>query len=93
LALIACPVGIMVLASLSERPKSPAFNGPIPWAAAVVERLGYVQAGVSACLSIAVAALARGGIRWLAWGIIVAVGLFTANLCLHAWMAITGIYL
>jgi hypothetical protein len=93
LFLVSCPIATWVVAAVDPSIGPPAFGGPLPWAARVVERLGDAQVVVSVVAAVAVVVLTRGMRRWLAWAGILLVGVFAWLLCLHAWMAITGIYL
>jgi hypothetical protein len=93
LSLAACPVAITVVGTVFEHTGPPAFNGPRPWAARVVDRLCYAHLWVSAVASIAVVVLSRGGYRWLAWASILGIGVLATLVGLGAAMATTGVYL
>jgi hypothetical protein len=93
LALATCPIATAVVGIVYEHTGPPAFSGPRPWAARVVDGLGFAHLGVSVVASVAVVVLTRGGYRWLAWAAILTMGVFAALLLLGATMATTGIYL
>lgn len=93
LMLAACPVAIGVVGVMYPRAGPPAFTGPRPWATRVVDALFYCQLAVSVAASWSVVFLVRDGRRWIAWGAIVAVGVFTFFIACCAIMVTTGVYL
>jgi hypothetical protein len=93
LALATCPVAIIVVGNVYQHTGPPAFTGPRPWAARVVDALGSAHLGLSVVASMSVVVLVREGFRWIAWAAIVAVGVFTAFAALGAAMSTTGVYL
>jgi hypothetical protein len=90
LALATCPIATGVVGSLYEHPGPPAFSGPRPWAARLVEGLGFAHMGVSVVASVGVVLLTRGGYCWLAWAAIFAIGMFAALIWVDAWKATMG---
>jgi hypothetical protein len=93
LFLMACPIAIGVVAAITRPSGPPTLSGPLPWAARIIEGLGYAQAAVSVAAAITVVVLTRGVRRWLAWAGILLVGALAWLMCFGALMDITGNYL
>lgn len=91
--LAACPVAMVAVAELYPYTGPPAFNGLRPWAARVVDGLVIAHLAASVAAAMAVVVLSRGGVRWLAWAMIVVVGLLAGLVALGAVMTTTGVYL
>jgi hypothetical protein len=90
LALATCPVAIATVGELYEYHGSPDQDR---WAVHVVDRLGYAHLGVMVVASVAVILLTRGIYRWLAWALVLAIGVITGFVLLGAEMATSGAYL
>ena len=59
----------------------------------MVRRLAVAHFGVTVIAWFAVLVLTRGYRRWIAWAVILAIGVYTALVALGASMTTTGIYL
>jgi hypothetical protein len=92
-ALVACPVAIAVIGVVYEHTGPPAFSGPRPWAAGVVDGLAFAHIAVSVIAAVGVAVLTRGGFRWVAWLVISVIGTAAFVVWLGAKMSTTGVYL
>lgn len=91
LILLACPIATGVVAERNPHAGPP--SEPMPWATRVVNGLFYGHLAVSAVAAIAVVVLTRGGWRWSAWAVILAIGAMAALQSLFAAMSTSGYYL
>ena len=91
--LAACPAAMVVVGIAFPHVGQPAYVGPRPWAANVVDGLCAAHLGASVIASISVVLLAEGGSRWFAWAGVLAMGVVAAFAALGAGMATTGVSL
>ena len=95
LMLVTCPIAITYIGEAYRHTGPPDFGHqfPLPWAYLMVRRLAVAHVGVTVIAWFAVLVLTRGYRRWLAWAVILVVGVYTAMVTLGASMSTTGIYL
>lgn len=92
-ALATAPIATGVVGALYEHTGPLGFTASRPWAADLVDALGMVHLGVSVVAAILVVVLTQGRYRWLAWAVILAVGVLDAIIALGTAMKTTGLYL
>ncbi len=95
LMLVTCPIAITYIGEAYRHTGTPDFGHqfPPPWAYLMVGRLASAHFWVTVIAWFAVLVLTRGYLRWLAWAVILVVGVYTAMVTLGASMSTTGIYL
>ena len=93
--LLTCPIAITYLAEAYRHTGPPDFDhrSPRPWAYILVEKFAAAHIWVTVIAWFVVLVLTRGYLRWLAWAVILAIGVYTALAILGAWMSTSGIYL
>ena len=87
LGLAACPIALAVVGTVYERHGPPVYDRR---ATRVVEWFAFAHLVVMVIASVAVVILTAGSYRWLAWAVILTVGMLTCLLFLGAAMAVTG---
>ena len=95
LMLLPCPIAISYIGEAYRHTGPPDFGHrfPRPWAYIVVGELASAHFVATVIAWFAVLVLTRGYRRWLAWAVILVVGVYTALVTLGASMSTTGIYL
>ncbi len=94
LMLLPCPIAISYIGEAYRHTGPPDFGHrfPLPWAYLMVGRLASAHFWVTVIAWFAVIVLTRGYRRWLAWAVILAVGVYTTIVAIGASMTTTGIY-